>query len=151
MSSALLQELGAQQEYIKRVPYWVSLSSSSLFLSNISGQSVRLMAPCGTLWNSTQRMAAKDNMRCPSTDQSTYILCPEIDARASSSLLGPPPLTDGQPIRRLVVQICFFTLWPETEQRTGLKHLGHVHWGEVWALHTIFVHFLCNCSVCGRL
>lgn len=53
---------------------------------------------------------------CPNLDQSTYILCPEIDARASPSFLGPPPLTDGQSIRGLIIHIRFFTLWPERKQ-----------------------------------
>lgn len=59
------------------------------------------------LLNSTERMVAKSNTICLSTHQSTYILCPEIDACTSSSFLGPPPLSDGQPSRILLIQICF--------------------------------------------
>lgn len=64
----------------------------------------------------TKRMALMSNVTCTSTDQFTYIFCPEIDACASSSLLGPPPLTDGQSIRGLIIHICFFTLWSEIKQ-----------------------------------
>lgn len=103
----------------------------------------------------TKRMALMSNVTCTSTDQFTYIFCPEIDACASSSLLGPPPLTDGQSIRGLIIHICFFTLWSEIKQSVisgtgGACPLrGEAVYSE--ALHTIFVHFLCNCSVWGGL
>lgn len=87
------------------------------------------------LLNSALRTAAKGNAICPAQSKPTYILCPEIDARASSSLLGPPPLPDGQSTGGLITQVRLFTPWPQGEQSTELKNLGHVHWqGAVYFL-----------------
>lgn len=80
------------------------------------------------LLSPTHRAAGSTAQReMPRHRQPTYILRPEADACASSSLLGPPPLTNGQPVRRLTTQICFFALWSERKQGVDLKDLGHLH------------------------
>lgn len=86
----------------------------------------------------------------PSSDQCTYVLCPEVNACASSPVLRSPPLSDRQPVRGLIIQISSFFLCPKITENVDLKNLGHAHWTVASeAIHTIVVHFLCGCGVCG--
>ena len=59
--------------------------------------------------------------------RATYVLRPEVDARAPPPLPGPPPLADGQPAGGLVAWLCCFALC-SGKQGTGLRGPGHAHW-----------------------
>lgn len=63
--------------------------------------------PCGGLSLTEQSNQVLGQV---STQTVTYILRPEVDARASPPLPGPPPLTDRQPAGGWVVHTCVLTL-----------------------------------------
>lgn len=79
----------------------------------------------------------------PSSDQCTYVFCPEVNACASSPILRSPPLSDRQPVRGLIIQIRSFFLCQKITENVDLKNPGHAHWTVASeAIHTIVVHFL---------